>query len=178
MFLIVKMDELTWIHVYRSSNWLGSLRILMRILYLFLYLLEYRYLQGLRPEAGVHSFFSEASGSSRAVQMDAPIDNTWPMMSSRSPSFPTSKSTENSIFQSGYAQHSFFGGEYASGETLKQEGQSLQPLFDEWPRTRESWTGLDDERSNQTSFSTTQLSISIPMASSDLSTTSSKSPHG
>uniref|UniRef100_A0A0A0LN73 Growth-regulating factor n=1 Tax=Cucumis sativus TaxID=3659 RepID=A0A0A0LN73_CUCSA len=138
---------------------------------------DYRYLQGLRPEAGVHSFFSEASGSSRAVQMDAPIDNTWPMMSSRSPSFPASKSTENSIFQSGYAQHSFFGGEYASGETLKQEGQSLQPLFDEWPRTRESWTGLDDERSNQTSFSTTQLSISIPMASSDLSTTSSKSPH-
>lgn len=155
-----------------------KLRIWMQILNLFLYLLDYRYLQGLRPEAGVHSFFSEASGSSRAVQMDAPIDNTWPMMSSRSPSFPASKSTENSIFQSGYAQHSFFGGEYASGETLKQEGQSLQPLFDEWPRTRESWTGLDDERSNQTSFSTTQLSISIPMASSDLSTTSSKSPHG
>ncbi|XP_023007428.1 LOW QUALITY PROTEIN: growth-regulating factor 4-like [Cucurbita maxima] len=139
---------------------------------------DYRYIQGLRPEAGVHSFFSEASGSSRAVQMDAPMDNnTWPMMPPRSPSFPASKSTENSIFQSGYPPYSFFGGEFASGDTLKQEGQSLQPFFDEWPKTRESWTGLDDERSNQTSYSTTQLSISIPMASSDLSTTSSKSPH-
>ena len=148
-------------------------------LHLCMYLLNYRYIQGLRPEAGVHSFFSEASGSSRAVQMDAPMDNnTWPMMPSRSLSFPASKSTENSIFQSGYPQHSFFGGEFASGDTLKQEGQSLQPFFDEWPKTRESWTGLDDERSNQTSYSTTQLSISIPMASSDLSTTSSKSPHG
>lgn len=61
---------------------------------------------------------------------------------------------------------------------MKQEGQSLRPFFDEWPKARDSWSGLEEERSNQTSFSTTQLSISIPMASSDFSATSSQSPHG
>ena len=110
--------------------------------------------------------------------MDSPLDSTWPLMPSRVSSFPPSKSSENSILQSDYPQHSFFSSEFASGEVVKQEGQSLRPFFDEWPKTRDSWSGLEEERSNQTSFSTTQLSISIPMASSDFSTTSSRSPHG
>ncbi|KAJ9678399.1 hypothetical protein PVL29_020546 [Vitis rotundifolia] len=138
---------------------------------------RYRYLHGLKPEVGEHSFFSEASGSNRGLQMDSPLDSTWPLMPSRVSSFPPSKSSENSILQSDYPQHSFFSSEFASGEAVKQEGQSLRPFFDEWPKTRESWSGLEEERSNQTSFSTTQLSISIPMASSDFSTTSSRSPH-
>lgn len=137
-----------------------------------------RYLQGLKPEVGEHSFFSEASGSNRALQMDSQIETAWPLMQSRVSSFPASKSTENSMLQNDYPQHSFLGNEYTVREPVKQDGQSLRPFFDEWPKTRDSWTGLEDDRSNQTSFSTTQLSISIPRASSDFSTRSSRSPHG
>lgn len=149
--------------------------------YLFpLFLWTYRYLQvqGLKPEVGEHSFFTEASGSNRGLQMDSPIDSAWPLMQSRVSSHPQSKSSNTSILQNDYPQHSFFNSEFTSGEPVKQEGQSLRPFFDEWPKTRDSWSGLEDERSHQTSFSTTKLSISIPMASSDLSATSSRSPHG
>lgn len=132
-----------------------------------------RYLHGLKPEVGEHSFFSEPSGSNRNLQMGSPIDNTWHLLPSRASSFPSSKSGDNSILQS----ESFFGSEF--GSVTKQEGQSLRPFFDEWPKARDSWSGLEEDRSNQTSFSTTQLSISIPMASSsDFSPTSSRSPHG
>lgn len=106
------------------------------------------------------------------------MENTWPLMPTRVASFSTSKSSNNSMLQSDYP-HSFLTGEYASGEPAKPEGsQSLRPLFDEWPRSREPWSGLEDERSKQTAFSTTQLSISIPMSSSDFSATSSQSPNG
>ncbi|KAK4572125.1 hypothetical protein RGQ29_030518 [Quercus rubra] len=138
---------------------------------------DYRYLPGLKPEVGEHSFFSDASGSNRNLQMDSQLDGTWPLMPSRVASFPASKSSDNSMLQNDYPQHSFFNSDFASGEPVKQEGQSLRPFFDEWPKTRESWSGLEDERSNQTSFSTTQLSISIPMTTSDFSATSSRSPH-
>ncbi|XP_060675286.1 growth-regulating factor 4 isoform X1 [Ziziphus jujuba] len=138
---------------------------------------DYRYIQGPKPGVGEHSFFSDASGSNRSLHMDSSLDNTWPLMSSRVATFPASKSGENSILQNEYPQHSFFSGEFSSGDTVKQEGQSLRPFFDEWPKSRESWSGLEDERSNQTSFSTTQLSISIPMNSSDFSSTSSRSVH-
>ncbi|KAL5182160.1 Growth-regulating factor 3 [Glycine soja] len=57
-------------------------------------------------------------------------------------------------------------------ETVKQEGQSGRPFFDEWPKSRDSWSGLEDERSDHT-----QLSISIPMSASNFSTASSHSPH-
>ncbi|XVE62329.1 hypothetical protein DITRI_Ditri06bG0109200 [Diplodiscus trichospermus] len=138
---------------------------------------DYRYLQGIKPEVGEHSFFSEASGSNRGLQIESQLDNTWPLMQSRVSSYPQSKSSGSPILQNDYPQHSFFG-EFNSGEPVKHEGQSLRPFFDEWPKTRDSWSALEDERSNQTaSFSTTQLSISIPMASSDFSTTSSRSPH-
>ena len=141
-------------------------------------ILTHRYLQGIKPEVGEHSFFSEASGSNQGLQMDTQLENTWPAMQSRVSSFPQLKSSGNPILQNDYPQHSFFS-EYNSGEPVKHEGQSLRPFFDEWPKTRDSWSALEDERSNQTtSFSTTQLSISIPMASSDFSTTSSRSPHG
>ncbi|XP_007219489.1 growth-regulating factor 4 isoform X1 [Prunus persica] len=138
---------------------------------------DYRYLQGLKPEIGEHSFLSDASGSNRGLQMDSPLDSTWPLMPSRVGSFPASKSGDGSILHHDYPQHSFFNNAFPS-ESVKQEGQSLRPFFDEWPKGRDSWSGLEDERSNQTSFSTTQLSISIPMTSSDISATSSRSPHG
>ncbi|XP_044480995.1 growth-regulating factor 3-like [Mangifera indica] len=135
---------------------------------------DYRYHQGvLKPEVGEHSFFSEASGSNRGIQMDSQIDNTWPLMQSRVATVPQSKASKTST---DYSQHSFFSSEFTSGEHIKQEGQSLRPFFDEWPKARDTWSCLEDERSNQTSVSTTQLSISIPMSSSDFSATSCPSP--
>jgi len=98
-------------------------------------------------------------------------------MQSRVSSFPTEKSTENSMLQSNHPQHSFFSSDFTTRESVKQDGQSLRPFFDEWPKNRDAWSGLENDSSNQTSFSTTQLSISIPMASSDFST-SCRSPRG
>ncbi|KAF8380793.1 hypothetical protein HHK36_028287 [Tetracentron sinense] len=163
---------------------------------------EYRYFHGLKPEADEHSFFSEASGSARGLGIDSSLDSSWRLMPSRVNSFPPSKLRNGSILQGDYPQlhplqdlgqatmnaalskqqqqqqqHCFFGSEFVSPEPVKQEGQSLRPFFDEWPKTRDSWSDLEDERSNRTSFSTTQLSISIPMASSDFSATSSRSPN-
>ncbi|KAH1224483.1 Growth-regulating factor 5 [Glycine max] len=138
---------------------------------------EYRYVQGLKSEGGEHCFFSEASGSNKVLQMESQLENTWPLMSTRVASFSTSKSSNDSLLHSDYPRHSFLSGEYVSGEHVKEEGQPLRPFFNEWPKSRESWSGLEDERSNQTAFSTTQLSISIPM-SSNFSATSSQSPHG
>ncbi|KAL6127393.1 hypothetical protein ACLB2K_070758 [Fragaria x ananassa] len=138
---------------------------------------DYRYLPGLKPDMGEHSFLSDTSGSNRGLHMDSPLDSTWPVMPSRVTSFPTSTSGDGSVLQNDYRQNSFFNNDFPSGEPLKHEGQPLRPFFDEWPKGRDSWSGLEDERSNQTSFSTTQLSISIPMTSSDFSATSSRSPH-
>ncbi|PPS17815.1 hypothetical protein GOBAR_AA02761 [Gossypium barbadense] len=130
------------------------------------------YLEGVKAEV------SEASGSNRGFQIDTQQENAWPVMQSRLSSFPQSKPSGNpSMLQNDYPQHLFLS-EFNSGEPVKHEGQSLRPFFDEWPKTRDSWSALEDERSNQTPFSTTQLSISIPMASPDFSTTSSCSPHG
>ncbi|KMZ74921.1 Growth-regulating factor 4 [Zostera marina] len=87
-------------------------------------------------------------------------------------------------------QHSFLGNEFGCSSPVvppppqtqhhqpKQENQqqSLLPFFDEWPKTKDSWFDIEDEKPNRTaSFSTTQLSMSTPIASSDYSTTSSRS---
>ncbi|CAJ1934110.1 unnamed protein product [Sphenostylis stenocarpa] len=138
---------------------------------------KHRYLQGLKSERGEHILFSEASGSNKVPQMLSQLEDTWPLMSTRVASFSTSKSSNDSLLHGDYPQHSLLSGEYASGEHLKEEGHPLRSFFNEWPKSRDSWSGLEDERSNQTAFSTTQLSISIPM-SSDISATSSQSPHG
>ncbi|XP_057463464.1 growth-regulating factor 4-like isoform X2 [Actinidia eriantha] len=140
---------------------------------------DYRYLHGLKPQMGEHSSCSAASGSNRGLQMDSPLANAWPLMPSGVSLFPTtSKANDNSIMQNDYPQHFFFSNEFSTGENAKQEGQSVRPFFDKWPKTRDTWSALEDEKSNPTSFSATQLSISTPMASSEFSTSSSQSPHG
>ncbi|KAM3369850.1 hypothetical protein ACQJBY_017615 [Aegilops geniculata] len=79
---------------------------------------------------------------------------------------------------------SFFGvgGGFDDDESAaKQENQTLRPFFDEWPKDRDSWPELQDHDSNHNNaaFSATKLSISIPLTSSDFSTTAgSRSPHG
>jgi hypothetical protein len=60
-------------------------------------------------------------------------------------------------------RRSFNGGGGGLMPNVKQENQPLRPFFDEWPGRRDSWSEMDEERSNGTSFSTTQLSISTPM---------------
>lgn len=88
-------------------------------------------------------------------------------------------------------QHGFLGNEFGCSSPVvprpqhqpKQENQhqqqSLLPFFDEWPKTKDSWFDIEDEKPNRTaSFSTTQLSMSTPIASSDYSTTSSRSLTG
>ncbi|XP_020164180.1 growth-regulating factor 3 [Aegilops tauschii subsp. strangulata] len=74
------------------------------------------------------------------------------------------------------------GGGFEDDESaVKQENQTLRPFFDEWPKDRDSWPELQDHDSNHNSnaFSATKLSISIPVTSSDFSTTAgSRSPHG
>ncbi|CAL9203451.1 unnamed protein product, partial [Musa hybrid cultivar] len=159
-----------------------------------------RYFSGVKPGVDEQSFFSEASGSARGLGMD-PVDSSWHLMPSRVSLFPSSKARDPSPLQSAYTQlqsvqdlghvtissmsrqpeqqqHSFIGGEFNSPESVKQESQFLRPFFDEWPKTRDSWSDMEEDRSNRTSYSTTQLSISFPMSSSDFSTTSSKSPNG
>ncbi|WCJ27755.1 Growth-regulating factor 4 [Euphorbia peplus] len=139
---------------------------------------DYRYVQGLKPEIGEHSFLSEAgSQSTRGLQIESQLDNAWHGMQTRVSSFTITKSSDNSLLQNDYPQHSYFSGEYAAEGPGKQGGQSLRPFLDEWPKNRDSWSSLEEDRSNPTSFSTTRLSISTPMASSDLSTPSSRSPH-
>ncbi|RWW84969.1 hypothetical protein BHE74_00006388 [Ensete ventricosum] len=158
------------------------------------------YFSGLKPDADEHSFFSEASGTARALGVDSSLVSSWRQMPPPVSSFSLSKTHDLSILQNAYPQlqsvqdlgqvtinslsrqqqqhHSFFGSEFGSSEPVKHETQLLRPFFDEWPKTRDSWSDLEEERSNRTSFSTTQLSISIPIASSDFSSTSSRSPNG
>ncbi|MCO5594097.1 hypothetical protein L7F22_048118 [Adiantum nelumboides] len=78
-------------------------------------------------------------------------------------------------------QHSFLGGGYGSAEAVSNvgrepESQPLRHFFDDWPRSKDastlSWSDVEDEKPHRNS-STTQLSISIPVSSSEFNTTSS-----
>ncbi|KAK8963123.1 Growth-regulating factor 4 [Platanthera guangdongensis] len=131
--------------------------------------------------------------------MHSSFDNPWRQMPSTIYSFPPGKEKDDSFLHGSYLQlqpmqdlrsvpasslhhnhhqHSLFGSEFNSLEPPRKSVQPLLPFFDEWPRTRNSWSDLEDERANQASFATTQLSISIPMVSSDFSTTTSLSQNG
>ncbi|XP_057786625.1 growth-regulating factor 4-like [Salvia miltiorrhiza] len=68
-------------------------------------------------------------------------------------------------------QHCFLGSEIGSPVLAKQEQQHpIHPFFSEWPTTKESWSTLDDDDGfSKNFFSSTQLSISIPRASTNFS---------
>lgn len=77
--------------------------------------------------------------------------------------------------------HSFLGGGFGSVEAVSSvgrepESQPLRHFFDDWPRSKDastlSWSDVEDEKPNRNS-STTQLSISIPISSSDFNATGS-----
>ncbi|ONK55747.1 uncharacterized protein A4U43_C10F580 [Asparagus officinalis] len=158
---------------------------------------DFRYPYGVKSNTDEHCFFSESSRTSTGLGIDSSLNNSWNLMPSQISSYPISKENAESLLQRNYPQyhsvedishvtlsslskpqqqqqHLFFGSEFCSSNPVKHESQSLRPFFDEWPKTRDSWSHLEDDRS---AFSTTQLSMSIPMASSDFSTTSSRSPN-
>ncbi|KAJ0964396.1 hypothetical protein J5N97_029558 [Dioscorea zingiberensis] len=145
---------------------------------------DYRYLQGGKAEVDECGFFTEASGSGKGHE----LDSSWCPIPSQLSSSSPSKS-KDSLLQGGYShlqpaqnvgqQHALFGSEFGASETLRNESQLLMPFFDEWPKTRDSWSGLGDEGSNGNSLSTTtQLSMSIPMPSTNFTTRCSMSPNG
>ena len=127
--------------------------------------------------------------------MDTSIDNySWRLMPSQSSAFSLSSypvlGTLGDLDQTTICSLppktdreplSFFTGSdfvTTAEDSVKQENQTLRPFFDEWPKARDSWPELQDD----TNFSATKLSISIPMTGtgSDFSTTttSSRSPSG
>jgi hypothetical protein len=118
--------------------------------------------------------------------LDSSIDNSWRTMPSQTSTFQVSsyplygtlsgldESTIRSLPETEREPVSFFGSDFVNSE--KQENQALRPFFDEWPKSRDSWSELTDD-SSLSSLSATQLSISIPMGTSDFNT-SSRSPHG
>ncbi|KAG6488463.1 hypothetical protein ZIOFF_049706 [Zingiber officinale] len=145
-----------------------------------------RYFTGFKAEVDEHSFFSEAPGSERHLA----LDNSW-RFSTPASIFLQSKFQDSSARQNANAQlqsarelgqvtlRKSFGRDFNLTEPVKHDTQFLRPFFDEWPNARESWSDLEEDRSNHhpTSFSTTQLSISLPMASPAFTNTSSRSPN-
>ncbi|XP_042410970.1 growth-regulating factor 5-like isoform X1 [Zingiber officinale] len=145
-----------------------------------------RYFTGFKAEVDEHSFFSETPGSERHLA----VDNSW-RLSTPASIFPPSKFQDSSTLQNANAQlqsarelgqvtlRKSFGRDFSLTEPTKHDTQFLRPFFDEWPNARESWSDLEEDRSNHhpTSFSTTQLSISLPMASPGFTNTSSRSPN-
>ncbi|KAL0920684.1 hypothetical protein M5K25_009844 [Dendrobium thyrsiflorum] len=161
---------------------------------------EYRYLHGAKIDLDKHNFFSEYPGSLQTdLSVNSSPDNSWGLMPSQVPSFSISKGktsnpyghyssqlhamqnlnevTMRSIPKQQEQLHSYFKSNFGLPDPGKQECQGLGTAFNEWPKARESWLDLKDEHSERNSFSATQLSISIPMASSDFSTTTCCSPN-
>ncbi|XP_009588672.1 growth-regulating factor 4-like isoform X1 [Nicotiana tomentosiformis] len=151
----------------------------------------YRYFHGMAVDADEQNFSLEASASMRSLGMGSNADSTW-CLTPQLPSNPMVKPKNDTqlLYDSPQTrlphpfepvidatiskqqQHCFFDSDIGSPGTVKQEERSMRPFFDEWPTAKESWSNLDDEGSNKNNFSSTQLSISIPMAPSDFSRSS------
>ncbi|XP_042471400.1 growth-regulating factor 4-like isoform X2 [Zingiber officinale] len=155
--------------------------------------LESRYLSSTKPGMAEHTFLTETSGSARGQGIYG-IDNLWHLTSPRVSSWPSTKFSTPYSVQTTYPQfpvvqhlsqatlspvsrqqHSFIRSEDDAPATTKHEGQFVLPFFNEWLKTRESWCNLEEDRSKLASISTTQLSMTFPIAASDISTSSSKS---
>ncbi|KAI3468554.1 hypothetical protein Pfo_025217 [Paulownia fortunei] len=161
---------------------------------------EFRYIHGLTPDADGHSFSPEASASVGSLGLGSNAGSgTWRLMpsqvssssllkqksdsqllgpSSAQQNMPHAFEPINATMSRQRQQHCFLGSEIGSPGPVKQEQHPVHPFFSEWPTTKESWSTLDDDDgSNKNIFSSTQLSISIPRASSDFSSSSAYSPN-
>ncbi|KAL5211198.1 hypothetical protein ABZP36_022045 [Zizania latifolia] len=122
--------------------------------------------------------------------INASVENPWRLLPSQNSSFPLSsysqlgalsdlgQNTVSSLQKVQRQPFSFLGNDFGAVDSVKQDNQTVRPFFDEWPKARDSWSDLADENANLSSFSATQLTISIPMASSDFSAASSRSTNG
>nr|ACG34905.1 growth-regulating factor [Zea mays] len=135
---------------------------------------------------GVKSLSDEHSTLLSGGMDPSMMDNSWRLLPSQNNTFQATsypvfgtlsgldESTIASLPKTQREPLSFFGSDFVTA--AKQENQTLRPFFDEWPKSRDSWPELGEDSS--LGFSATQLSISIPMATSDFSNTSSRSPGG
>ncbi|XP_057547000.1 growth-regulating factor 4-like [Amaranthus tricolor] len=131
-----------------------------------------RHLEDSKPEAGQHRSLSQCTGSNRSLLIDSAMNNTWSSPSPQMSSLTPSKLIDSSSLHN-YHRQSFDNIDFDTSLPVKQSSQSTHPFFELWPNSREAWSGLGDESTNQVGFSSTQLSIS--MGSSDFST-SQQSP--
>ncbi|XP_073101007.1 growth-regulating factor 1 isoform X1 [Elaeis guineensis] len=149
---------------------------------------NYRYCHGMK-DVDEYCFFSEASGSEK--------ESSWQFRPLGMSSLGDTKQGSSALQQSTYShcgrdaeekqQHCFvLGADFKLERPVKvereqEEGQRpLRHFFDEWPqRSRDSWVDLEQENSNQAStYSKTQLSISIPMSHHDFPVTGSRYRNG
>ncbi|XP_031282498.1 growth-regulating factor 4-like isoform X2 [Pistacia vera] len=156
---------------------------------------DYRCVQGLKPEVD-DDVLPIAYESVRSFGINSSADGAWHLTASENPSnrlldqrngalLQTSCSTVQMLQDfdpmttdaaiSKQQQRYFFGREFGSPRSAKQENQSLQSLPNELPKTIDFGYYLDDQRANKNSSSTTQLSMSIPVASSEFFARSSHS---
>ncbi|KAL7111903.1 hypothetical protein ACP275_05G118600 [Erythranthe tilingii] len=163
---------------------------------------DFRYIHGLATDADDSSFSPEASRSMGLGPSVGSSSSKWRLTPSQYSSSSLFKqrsdpplldhhyspapqtvptrgfhSTDINFSKPNQQQHCFFGSDN-NGIVLKQENQQQQPVhlfFSEWPTTKESQSNLDEEGSNPSVFSSTQLSISIPSASSSFSSRSAYS---
>ncbi|PQP95998.1 growth-regulating factor 4-like [Prunus yedoensis var. nudiflora] len=147
-----------------------------------------------RNGAEEHNFMSEPSGSVRCLGMDSTVDSPWHLMVPRvslksepkncslllnnSSQLETLQHTEPLTVDAAITkqqQHQYVGGQFGFPGSLKQEQNSLQPFFDEWPKSRDLGFHLSDHRSTNT-LTATQLSMSNAMAPSKFFARSADSP--
>lgn len=152
-----------------------------------LYAWYYRCVQGMKPEVD-DGVFPMASESVRSFGINSSVDGAWHLTASEIPSNRLSDQRNGPFLQTSCStvqmlqdfepitteaaiskqqQHYLFGRGFGSPRSVKPENQSLQSLPNELPKTIDFGYYLDDQRANKNSLSATQLSMSVPVASSE-----------
>ncbi|KAI7994965.1 Growth-regulating factor 4 [Camellia lanceoleosa] len=80
---------------------------------------------------------------------------TWPLFANSNMQDFESMNNAAMTRQRQQQQHYLFGSEIGSPEPVKQESHAIRPFFDDWPKARDSWSELDDQRYDKNTFSTT-----------------------
>ncbi|KAG6399435.1 hypothetical protein SASPL_140916 [Salvia splendens] len=144
-------------------------------------------LSGFFYDACWRSFTQEASGRTGGLGLGPSAGSgTWGLMPSQVSSSSLFKQGSNSrMLASSYTPHAhepvsskqqhhgLFGSDISSPTTLKQE----HLFFSEWPTTKESWSNLDNNGTNENAFSSTQLSMPTPRTSSGFTSATAYSPN-
>ncbi|RZC48161.1 hypothetical protein C5167_041107 [Papaver somniferum] len=165
---------------------------------------DQRYSYATKSQTTENGFFLNTSQSAKSFGMQSSLDNTYgsilPQASLVSPSklrngslslsdYPQAltlqnlryaTSTTNQPKQPARQQYWSFDSESASRDTMKHDNQSLQvqSSYEDWPnKTRDYWLDQNDNSDHSPFSTTTQLSMSMPVASFGSSAASSHSPN-